>query len=95
MQSQNSDSLENMVEWRPQERDPRVVIWTAPHAPVMIQNIEPGDLAAQEAREIATALNEAATYSDGRQGRSVESKKDEPHQIAAGEVSKSLREGQQ
>ena len=40
-------------------------VWTAPGGTVMVQRIEPGDLAPDEARAVAYAMLAAADYSEG------------------------------
>lgn len=48
--------------WRPVPGDQDIVVWTKPGANVMIQNVEPGDLAPFDAYELSLALKEAANY---------------------------------
>lgn len=52
--------------WLPAEPDGPVV-WTAPGGLIMVQRIEPGDLAPYEARQVAYALLAAADYSEGNE----------------------------
>lgn len=42
-----------------------VSVWTAPNGPVMVQNIEPGELTPYNARKIAYALLAAANHAEG------------------------------
>ena len=42
------------------------VVWTAKGCPVMVQRVEPGDLAPEDARTLAQLLNEAADYAEGK-----------------------------
>src|SRR5690625_56302 len=44
-----------------------VSVWTAPDSPVMIQNVEPGDLSPTSTRELAYALLAAADYAEKEQ----------------------------
>src|SRR5690625_1130588 len=44
-----------------------ISVWTAPDSPVMIQNVEPGDLSPTSTRELAYALLAAADYAEKEQ----------------------------
>lgn len=54
--------LAHMEEWRPVASDKNVVVWTKPGATVMVQNLDPGNLAPFEAYELSLVLQEAANY---------------------------------
>ena len=41
-----------------------VSVWTAPDSPVMVQNVEPGNLSPASARDLAYALLAAADYAE-------------------------------
>ena len=41
-----------------------VSVWTAPDSPVMVQNVEPGDLSPASSRQLAYALLAAADYAE-------------------------------
>ena len=45
-----------------------VSVWTAPDSPVMVQNVEPGDLSPASSRQLAYALLAAADYAEKEQG---------------------------
>ena len=45
-----------------------VSVWTAPDSPVMVQNVEPGDLSPASSRQLAYALLAAADYAGKEQG---------------------------
>ena len=49
----------------PEERFAGWTVWTAPGGNVMVQRIEPGDLASTEARVLAAALLAAANAAEG------------------------------
>ena len=44
-----------------------VSVWTAPDSPVMVQNVEPGDLSPASSRQLAYALLAAADYAEKEQ----------------------------
>ena len=44
-----------------------VSVWTAPDSPVMVQNVEPGDLSPAISRQLAYALLAAADYAEKEQ----------------------------
>jgi hypothetical protein len=63
--SATGDLLLGGMEWRfGLTFCPRLVVWTAPESPVMIQNVEPGDLAPDQARALAAALLAAASAAE-------------------------------
>ena len=45
-----------------------VSVWTAPDSPVMVQNVEPGDLSPASSRQLAYALLAAADCAEKEQG---------------------------
>ena len=44
-----------------------VSVWTEPDSPVMVQNVEPGDLSPASSRQLAYALLAAADYAEKEQ----------------------------
>ena len=61
---EQSESTGRYAEWRALDDAQETVIWTVPSGPVMVQNVEPGNLTTQQARKVAYALLAAANYAE-------------------------------
>ena len=59
---------EDILEWRPVPGLPKAVIWAGDqNRPIMIQNVEPGDLTPEEAEALGLALLAAAQHAKEKQ----------------------------
>lgn len=62
--AREDDRPVRIKEWRFKEGGGPIV-WTAPGARIIVQNLEPGDLTPHDARRLVHMLNDAADFSDG------------------------------
>lgn len=62
--AREDDRPSRIKEWRFKEGGGPIV-WTAPGAQIMVQNLEPGSLTPDDVRRLAHMLNDAADFSDG------------------------------